>query len=173
MKYAGVGSRDTPVEVLGQMAQLARELGDDGWTLRSGAAGGADAAFESGLLDWHSREIFLPKARFNGHPSPLRPTSAAFEMAAAFHPAWHRCNPFARALHARNCHQVLGEQLDDPVAMVVCWTPRGSGSGGTGQALRIARAHEIPVFDLGLGPQSLAHARQHAQALQATCQSTP
>jgi hypothetical protein len=33
--------------------------------------------------------------------------------------------------------------------MVICWTSRGLGGGGTGQAIRIAKAHKIPVFDLG------------------------
>ena len=50
---------------------------------------------------------------------------------------------------ARNSYQVLGRNLDDPVEFVICWTPGGSGSGGTGQAIRIAKDYQIPVFDLG------------------------
>ena len=30
----------------------------------------------------------------------------------------------------------------------MCWTPNAAISGGTGQALRIARAHSIPVYNL-------------------------
>lgn len=168
MNYAGIGSRETPLDVVALMAQLACELGDDGWTLRSGAAPGADMAFESGLRPEHSREIFIPWTGFQGHPSPLRPTPAAFELAAQHHPAWARCSRGARALHARNCQQVLGALLQDPVAMVVCWTPRGSGIGGTGQALRIARAFEIPIFDLGHDPVRIAHqVREFASTFQA------
>jgi hypothetical protein len=39
--------------------------------------------------------------------------------------------------------------LNDPVSFIVCYTPGGSGQGGTGQALRVARAYNIPVTDLG------------------------
>ena len=76
------------------------------------------------------------------------------QMAAAHHPAWERLGRGARSLHARNCHQILGRDLDDPVSFVVCWTPDGAtthpgpSTGGTGQALRIAAAHDIPVFNL-------------------------
>lgn len=44
--------------------------------------------------------------------------------------------------------------LDDPAAFVLCWTPdgsldgTGSDTGGTGQALRIAAAYDVPVFNL-------------------------
>lgn len=31
----------------------------------------------------------------------------------------------------------------------ICWTKNGSGQGGTGQALRIAKAYNIPIFDAG------------------------
>ena len=34
---------------------------------------------------------------------------------------------------------------------VLCWTPYGAAAGGTGQALRIAEHHHIPVFNLGKG----------------------
>ena len=55
----------------------------------------------------------------------------------------------AQRLHARNCFQILGAKLDTPVSDVVCWTPNGSGSGGTGQAIRLAEMMNIPVWDLG------------------------
>ena len=49
---------------------------------------------------------------------------------------------------ARNCHQVLGQDLKTPVDFIVCWTKDGGESGGTGQALRIARDLNIPVYNL-------------------------
>jgi hypothetical protein len=30
----------------------------------------------------------------------------------------------------------------------LCWTKGAAGGGGTGQAIRIARSRDIPVFDL-------------------------
>lgn len=149
--YAGIGSRETPQDVLALMVKIGRCLAERGWTLRSGAADGADAAFERGAVAASgSTEIWLPWRGFQYHRSTLLPSQAAFEMAAQFHPAWERCSRGARALHARNCHQVLGANLDDPVDMVVCWTRYGRRGGGTGQALRIAEARNIPIFDLAV-----------------------
>ena len=47
---------------------------------------------------------------------------------------------------------MLGDDLDQPVSFVVCWTPGGEVTGGTGQALRIAAdpQYNIPVFNLAL-----------------------
>ena len=50
-------------------------------------------------------------------------------------------------------YQILGMGCKSPSAMVVCWTPDGSTgittarTGGTGQALRIAFAHGVPIFN--------------------------
>ena len=53
-------------------------------------------------------------------------------------------------LMARNYFQMFGTQeVARPVNAVVCWTPNGNGSGGTGQALRMAKPRMIPIFDLG------------------------
>jgi len=154
MYYAGIGSRETPPSTLATMTKIARKLALRGYTLRSGAAPGADSAFEAGAGD--AKEIYLPWPRFNGNTSRLcYPSAAALEMAAKFHPAWDRCSQGAQKLHARNCHQILGDDLMTPVRFVVCWTRAGAGGGGTGQALRIAKAEEIPIFDLGRGEDAL------------------
>ena len=70
-------------------------------------------------------------------------------IAARLHPAWHRCSPAVRKLHARNGAVVLGRQLDRPVDAVVAWSPGGAITGGTGMALRIAAEWGIPVLNLG------------------------
>jgi hypothetical protein len=49
---------------------------------------------------------------------------------------------------ARNCQQVLGQNLNLPVDFVVCWTKDGGKTGGTGQALRIADDLNIPIYNL-------------------------
>jgi hypothetical protein len=115
-------------------------LQENGWTLRSGHAQGADTAFEKGA--GVKKEIFIAKDAANDHD--------AMALAERFHPAWHRCSRFAKALHARNGYILLGRDLQTPVKFVVCWTPDGKASGGTGQALRIAAdpAYKIPVFNL-------------------------
>lgn len=160
LSYAGIGSRSTPVEILDTIEQLARRLRERGYTLRSGHAPGADQAFERGAgtaaevyLPWPTFENTVPCASQYTQP---RPSPAAVQMAASHHPAWERLAGGARALHARNCHQILGADLNNPVHFVVCWTPDGATTqptretGGTGQALRIAAAHSIRVFNLAL-----------------------
>lgn len=144
--YAGIGSRETPSEILKLMTKIAEKQNVDGLILRSGGADGADTAFERGAGS--RKEIWVPWIGFNDHPSTNIPKPAAYEMAAKFHPAWHKCSLGARKLHARNVHQVLGRDLKTPITKVICWTKDAAGGGGTGQAIRIAKAHEILIHDL-------------------------
>lgn len=150
--YTGVGSRETPPDVQMQMTYIGRDLGQRGSLLRSGGAPGADTAFEIGAIsvDGHMA-IYLPWKAFNGNMSPLfKPSQEAYALAQRFHPAWHKLRFSGRSLHARNCHQVLGLDLKTPSKFLICWTPNGDGSGGTGQAIRIAKHYGVPVFDLGI-----------------------
>lgn len=161
--YAGIGSRE--VEKMPDMKRLmtsiATTLDKLGWTLRSGRAKGSDRAFENGAT---RKEIFLPWSGFGSEvvfdpvfpPSFIRceSTAKAIGIARSFHPNWYNLTDAAKRLIARNTHQVLGTTCDDPSAFVLCWTPDGSTgktysrTGGTGQAIRIAHAHGIPVFNL-------------------------
>lgn len=148
--YAGIGSRQTPPEVLALMVKIAARLRGEGFVLRTGHAPGADQAFEIGAAD--AAEIYLPWANFEkaAHLHPMahvqtRPTSAAYEIAKEFHPNWGVMGNGARSLHARNSHQILGRDLKTPTKFVVCWH---MGRGGTQQAIRIADHHDIPVFNL-------------------------
>lgn len=145
--YAGIGSRETPEDVCAQMSLLAGELSSLGYVLRSGAAPGADRAFESGCTG--PKQIFVPWPGFGQTDQPCtEPPAAAWDVARQFHPAWDRLSPAAKKLMARNSCQVLGPDMNDPSEFVVCWTRDGKASGGTGQAIRIARAYGIPVFNL-------------------------
>ena len=71
-------------------------------------------------------------------------------IASEVHPAWDRCNEWARGMHSRNCHQILGYDLQSPVDAVICWTPDGKIQGGTATAIRISMKYDIPVFNLGV-----------------------
>ena len=71
-------------------------------------------------------------------------------IASEVHPAWDRCNEWARGMHSRNCHQILGYDLKSPVDAVICWTPDGAVVGGTSTAIRISMKYDIPVFNLGV-----------------------
>lgn len=155
--YTGIGARAAPSDALGLLRALAAALARAGWTARSGGADGADTAVMDGArAAGGAFELFLPWPRFRGHKAATleRPSAAAYRLAARHHPAWGRCGHAARALHARNGHEVLGAALDAPSRFVVCWTADGSLDGatpssrGTGQALRIAATFAVPVFNL-------------------------
>lgn len=149
--YAGIGSRETPSEILTVFENVARFLVFKGFILRSGHAPGADKAFENGCDKANGKkEIYLPWKNFEGSNSNLIVDNPkAYEIAQKYHPYWHNLKQGARKLQARNSHQVLGLDLEIPSKFIICWTKNGKGSGGTGQALRIAKAYEIPVFDAG------------------------
>jgi hypothetical protein len=157
--YAGIGSRQTPATIIAAMKSIAARLGAQGWTLRSGAARGADSAFEEGTISVDApMEIYLPEPGWNLRPNRppyvMKPSREAYSIAEQHHPAWHNVKPSARPLHARNVHQVLGADCKTPASFVLCWTPDGATStttsrtGGTGQAIRIAVACRVPVFNL-------------------------
>ena len=153
LTYAGIGSRQTPPQVLADMKTIAAWLARCGWHLHSGGAQGADTAFASGApID--QRTQFLPWPRFQDLAGPDCITLNSGQMARCqthasyVHPAWHRCSLYARKLHARNVAIMSGPTTRTPVAAVVCWTPGGAISGGTGMGIRIAHQLSIPVLNL-------------------------
>lgn len=151
--YAGIGSRVTPENVLQVMKKLAIVLAKDGWTLRSGAADGADTAFEKGCDSvMGNKEIYLPWKCFNNSDSTLyNLTSSAEEIAFQFHPNLYAQSEAVIKLMTRNTYQVLGPKLSTPSKFILCYAPLNSSgvpTGGTSQAIRIAERHKIPVFNL-------------------------
>jgi hypothetical protein len=155
--YAGVGSRQTPENILHLMTRIAMRMAELGWVLRSGGAKGADYAFEKGAGD--KKEIYLPWRGFGGSNSEhiVGSYPRLREIAEKHHPAWQACSAAAKSLHTRNVAQILGDSKDSsPSTCVICWTPEGKGGGGTGQAIRIAHSYGIPVFDLYFGVDPLA-----------------
>lgn len=140
MIYAGIGSRGTPYCHIQTMRSIGHNMAMAGHTLRSGGAVGADTAYELGAR-------MVPNASIEIY----RPVNIKIEWlthASCFHPAWGKCDQYARALHARNSAIMLGPNLDSPVDFVSCWTQNGQITGGTGQALRIAKIMNIPVYNL-------------------------
>lgn len=156
--YTGIGSRETPQRYLEAMIKIAGVLGGMGYTLRSGAADGADSAFETGTDAFSfSKEIWLPWNGFNNHQGGgYLPQEIHYQLASELHPAWDRLTRGPRSLHARNTGQILGHDLATPSLFVVCYTSDGAESlkevnsktGGTGTAIRLASIKGIPVFNL-------------------------
>jgi hypothetical protein len=160
--YAGIGSRQAPPLQVARIERLAQVLARHGWTLRTGLAEGADQAFYRGAHGGRGRvELYLPWPSFNHEALEHRkdvalwePSGEARAVAARFHDGWERLSAGARALHARNSHQVLGRDLQTPAGLIICWTRDASrngldpGTGGTGQALRIAAGYGVPVLNI-------------------------
>ena len=163
MTYAGIGSRETPQEVLNKMTEVAKYLEDLGYTLRSGGAIGADKAFEKGVKS--KKEVFL---------GSVKTGEKELKIAEEIHPAWNKMlestkrkaiasgkNPeksadYVANLMARNTNQIFGANLDTPVDFVLAWTQdgltdyrkRSLQSGGTGQAIDMASRKGIPVINM-------------------------
>lgn len=156
--YAGVGSTTTPNDICNLMTFIGKILMIGGYTLNSGAADGADSAFEKGVLREDRKQIFLPYKGFNGSESelyldnlPEDLVKVANDLVFKYHPnpyALMRKGGFGMKAMKRNSFQVLGLDLSTPVDFVVCWTSNGLAKGGTGHAIRIATDRGIPVYNL-------------------------
>lgn len=151
--YAGIGSRDIPVNIANLMTDMATILDSVGYTLRSGGANGSDLAFEAGATN---KEIWVPWSGFNNSTSTLTPTQFHYDIGSQFHPSWNTLRDSVKKLHARNVGQILGHDGSNPSKFVLCWTPDActnglhttKHTGGTGQALRIAAGYNVPIINI-------------------------
>ena len=153
--YTGIGSRKTPDHIKKLMSIIAMECYRDGLHLRTGDALGADYAFVQGYANITGTFNHPKSKKYTVYSADsvdinLHEHLWAYATVDTYHPAPSKLSNYSRDLMARNAMQVLGENGDSPCEFVICWTPNGSRSGGTGQALRIAEAYNIPIYDLGL-----------------------
>lgn len=164
--YAGIGSRDTPKNVLLKMRDIASFLELNNFILRSGGAKGADTAFESGVVNPELKNIYLPFRNFNGHKSDNKSyiyvEKGDPELDPAFyslklHPSKGKMNDTAKAMMMRNYFQIHGLKDQSKSQFVICWTPDATNgktiltswdSGGSGQCIRLAALENIPVYNL-------------------------
>lgn len=150
--YAGIGSSIIPLLELRLIANLGEALARCGFTLRGGGTPGADLAFEVGCDRAGGRkQISLPWEGLNDSLSRFCLPSTSAEFFASFvHSNWSSCSEETKMCHARSCHQILGEDLNDPVDLVLFWAPkkRGAISDETAFAVNLARKMGIPAFNL-------------------------
>lgn len=152
--FAGIGARKTPDPILNVMTSAASQLCAQGWQLRSGNARGADQAFQKGMIGINAKEIHLPWDGYNygrtENPSFVcpKPVGEVLEIAATYHPAWDKLSVEAKLFMVRNVTIILGLDLKSPVEMVICWTYEAAVTGGTGHAIKVAYAHNVPIFNL-------------------------
>lgn len=152
MIYTGIGSRETPFDFIQEIYKVSYILRD--CTLRSGAAKGADEAFE---LNATKKEIFIPWNKFNKYVHNgddvfalefMDNKDEAERISKEYHPNWNRLSKGGISLMTRNVYQILGKDLKSPSDFLVCYTKDGKISGGTGQAMRIAKDYNVPIHNL-------------------------
>lgn len=136
--YTGIGSRETPPEVISIMEDAGFRLARIGFTLRSGKAKGADEAFQLGAQRYHGlfpdviysrvAEIYIPWKGFKGGDGLVDrydisldsidrqfPDNAEmrWDWVKEVHGGWERLSQGARKLHERNIHQLFGADLSN------------------------------------------------------------
>lgn len=170
--YTGIGSRETPRDILKLMEDIAFKLASKDYILRSGAAQGADTAFEEGAKYYAEQieervvlgQIYIPWDGFVKHGyyddfykdwykvlDRMQKKKEAEQIASEIHPAWEKCSRGAKLLHTRNVFQVLGTSLNNPSQFLICWAKLdkyGNIKGGTATAWNLAQKYRVPCFNL-------------------------
>lgn len=155
--YAGIGSRETPSNILSFIGKVSYLLAMKGFILRSGGARGADTAFIEGTYSARKPrrcEVYVASEKDGTKWDNVANTviaeipSKAFDIASEHHPKFDLLSEYVKRLMARNVMQILGRSLDSAVDFVICYTHDGKDSGGTGQAIRVANTYDVPVFNL-------------------------
>lgn len=146
--YTGIGSRETPLDILFLMVKFANIMEKKGFILRSGSAKGADYAFEAGVEDVkNNAEIYVPDLNFGTfkfklkNPDyfiPEKHNPDAYQKANKLlsvhelHPRWnYTMADYPRKLHNRNIFQVLGKNCEDNPSLsvkskfILCYTGDG------------------------------------------------
>lgn len=165
--FTGVGSRETPDDILTLMRGYSKAMVLRSWVLRSGGANGADSAFCAGWFDAlyeniniQDAEIYLLWHGFNDYSKDSKNCklvvdkaiiSQAQEILRTVHPAYERLTRGPLALHTRNVYQVLGSDLKTPSRGLVAYAKldkHGEPMGGTRTAIKIAEMYNIPCLNL-------------------------
>lgn len=161
-RFAGIGSRRTPEDMLTMMYNICQLLGKDGYTCDTGACIGPDQKCAEGTLvgggnvhlylPWRTYELeWADKMRETYH-ARMKHTilDERYHLDAMesvkLHPKYGILKHSYKLLHGRNYLIIHPEK---PVEFILCWTPGGLIDGGTGQALRIAERYGIKVYNLG------------------------
>ena len=176
--YTGVGSRNAPMYILYMMSKLAMIFEKKGFILRSGCATGADAAFESGVLNpKEMAEIYIPNKSF---PDRMHDSYKSYYIVPKetygldfnglyysatrlihsknIHKYWFRGSLHVMDLHNRNMFQVLGRDLSTKSVFNVCYT-RGrelkysettKDTGGTATSINACDLYNIELFNLSV-----------------------
>jgi len=170
--WTGVGSRETPPDILLMMELIGKVLTDLGYILRSGGAEGADTAFYAGCkksamfevnkpiiyISWNGMDAYGKNWYHDpsiGYYNAKRyPTwNIANEMAFNLRGSFERLGWKGIAHHTRNVFQVIGDDLHSPSNFLICWArPKNKRKpfvhGGTATAVKLAYLRDIEIYNL-------------------------
>jgi hypothetical protein len=127
-----VGSRKAPECFLRIFEEFGNYIRHKEYWARSGHADGIDYAIEKGARNRCITYLPWPGLVVLSHEPYVVKLSDAIKK-----------------IKCRNVYQLVGENLDKPSDLVVCWTLRGEPVGGTGLVIKMARHAEIPIINLG------------------------
>lgn len=173
--YTGIGTREEnlPKGVQSLMVAMGKGLAKRGYILRSGAASGADTAFEVGCESGGGEaEIFLPWRGFRNRRNQSKdakirfyvPNDGRMEHAGNYWvesgiiPHYFKMSPSSRWFHGRNYYQVTGKDGTHS-DFVLYYAPHDLNDepmGGTRSAVMRARDLGIPTYNLGNEVEILA-----------------
>lgn len=149
--YSGIGSRQTPSEICSILSQIGKKL-QNRFVLRSGAAKGADLAFEK-FVSLENKIIYKPQ-EFDQSPENLDFCTSELESILDKGVKLKNMRPFVKILLLRDINQVLGDPKNGwkKSDFLICWTPTENHSlkecGGSRYAIRCALKHGIRVHNL-------------------------
>jgi hypothetical protein len=150
-RVACIGSRGLEPGQLGLCEEVGAYLAQNGFTVSTGNADGADQAFARGanFVNPRAVELHLPWASYNrdaivdGNSVFIDGSNVQFrEIAAELHGAWNMLGRGPQALHTRN----VGIVKD--CIQVIAWPKAGPYKGGTGMGMRTSEHFGIPVIDM-------------------------
>lgn len=171
--WTGVGSRSITQEEQELAVYVAETITRHfGMVLRSGAAEGADTAFQKGVCNvdpkycqiWTPWNSFRPKEQHVGFPSCsyITPTTEMFEKSrkafidTGIIPWFDNMKQGAQKLHGRNFYQVAGKH-GEPLSRICIYIAdedaNGEVKGGTRSAVLVSRHYDIPTYNLRIKEQ--------------------
>lgn len=165
LRFAGIGPRDTPLDVLPVMTAMGKMFADLGWIGVSGFATGPDQAWLQDIpetqqevwLPWwtynDAREYHDPHGRFNKISVTSEIHQVAKDHYKGYKPnqTWDELSNGSKLLFARNVAIMARDTLDTAVNLVAYWqSPEGEAKigGGTNHAVRVAKTIHIPCFNI-------------------------
>jgi hypothetical protein len=155
--YAGIGSRSISKEEYKTILSISSYLKED-YIVYSGNAEGSDISFQEGSQG--KCVLYLPWKNFNTENYNINKSLDSFIVGETkegiaslekYHPNPLYLKRGARLLMSRNYHQIFGYEKYPKVSFVLCCADEdkyGNVKGGTGQAVRIAKDNNVPVFNI-------------------------